>query len=43
MSISNTEFGPLMESMGNDFCEEEHITTTKKLEVDGEISKKEFR
>ena len=43
MSISKTEFGPLMEAMGTAYCEEAHRRTIKNLEVDGKISKKAFR
>ena len=41
-SISKTEFGPLMEAMRTSHCEEAHRRTINKLEVDRDISKKEF-
>ena len=42
MSIPKTEFGPLVEEMGTTYCEEAHIRTMLKLEVDGKITKRAF-
>ena len=38
--LSNTEFGSHMEAMGTVHCEEAHMRTINKLEVDGGIYKK---
>ena len=35
LSISKTEFGPLMEAMGTDYCEEANRRTITKIELDG--------
>ena len=35
LSISKTEFVPLMEAMGTAYCEEAHRRTINKIELDG--------
>ena len=35
MYIYDTGFGPLMEAIRNDFCEESHRRTINNIEVDG--------
>ena len=35
LSISKTEFGPLMEAMGTAYFEEAHGRTINKIELDG--------
>ena len=35
LSISRTEFGPLMEAMGTAYCEEAHRRKINKILLDG--------